>query len=151
MLKSLRYLATAILLLLASPAYGQVAVPDTSSQRISVSNSSGTVAAATATATLPATPGRYTYICGFSITSAGSTAAAVVSPTVTSVVGGTMTYTYTSVAGVTLANVPLIITFTPCLPAATANTTIPVSMPSLGSGNTNTTVTAWGFQWNISQ
>jgi hypothetical protein len=151
MLKSLRYFASAISLLLAFPACAQVAAPDTSSQRISVSNSSGTVAAATATATLPATPGRYTYICGFSITSSGSTAAAVVAATVTSVVGGTMTYTYTSVAGATLANTPLIVAFTPCLPATAANTTIPVSIPSLGSGNTNTTVTAWGFQWSISE
>jgi hypothetical protein len=151
MLKSLRYLASALLLLLASPAFSQSAAPDTSSQRISVSASSGTVAAATATATLPATPGRYTFICGFSITSAGSTGAAVVAPTVTSVVGGTMTYTYTTVAGATLANAPLVVSFTPCVPATAANTTIPVSVPSLGAGNTNTTVSAWGFQWSISQ
>jgi hypothetical protein len=111
-----------------------------------ITASSGNVAAATATATLPAAVGKVTYICGFSITSAGSTGAAVVSPTITNMITGTMTFTYASVAGVTLANPPLIVPFTPCLPAATPNTTIPVSMPSLGAGNTNATVSAWGYQ-----
>ena len=99
-----------------------------------------------ATATLAAAVGKVDYICGFSITSAGSTAAAVVSPTVTSVITSTMTFTYTTVAGATLANAPLVVPFNPCISAATPNTTIPVSVPSLGAGNTNTTVNAWGFQ-----
>jgi len=110
-----------------------------------INAASDNVAAGVATATLPAVAGKTTHICGFSITSAGSTAAAVVSPTVTNTISGTMTYTYASVAGVTLANAPLVVTFSPCLPASAANTTIPVSMPSLGAGNTNTTINAWGF------
>jgi hypothetical protein len=140
-----------ILSLLTTPALAQVAAPDVSASRISVSASSGNVAAATATATLPATQGRYTYLCGFSITSSGSTGALVVSPTATNLVGGTATFTYTSIAGVTLANAPLVVNFTPCVPANAVNTTIPVSLPSLGAGNTNATVNAWGYQWNLSQ
>lgn len=111
-----------------------------------VTANSGNVAAGVATATLPAAAGKTTYICGFTITSAGSTGAAVVSPTITNTITGTLTFTYTSVAGATLANAPLIVPFNPCVPANAANTTIPVSMPSLGAGNTNTTVNAWGFQ-----
>lgn len=111
-----------------------------------ITAASGNVAAATATATLAAAAGKTTYICGLSITSSGSTAAAVVSPTVTNTIVGTLTFTYTSVAGVTLANSPLTVPFFPCVPANAVNTTIPVSVPSLGAGNTNTTVNAWGFQ-----
>lgn len=111
-----------------------------------VTANSGNVAAATATATLPAVAGKTTYICGFTITSAGSTAAAVVNPTVTNTMTGTLTFTYASVAGGTVANQSLIVPFNPCIPANAVNTTIPVSLPSLGTGNTNTTVNAWGFQ-----
>jgi len=113
---------------------------------VQITASSGNVAAATATATLAAAVGKVTYICGFSITSAGSTGAAVVSPTVTNVITGTMTFTYASEVGATLGNPALIVPFTPCISANAPNTTIPVSVPSLGAGNTNTTVSAWGYQ-----
>ncbi len=113
---------------------------------VQITASSGNVAAATATATLAAAVGKVTYICGFSITSAGSTGAAVVSPTIANIITGTMTFTYPSVAGATLANPSLIVPFAACIPASAPNTTIPVSMPSLGAGNTNTTVNAWGYQ-----
>jgi hypothetical protein len=140
-----------VLSLLTTPALAQVAAPDVSASRISVSNSSGNVAAATATATLPASQGRYTYICGFSATGAGATAAVAVNITVTNVTGGTMTYTFSAAAGVAVTDTPVIVNFTPCLPSATVNSTVVVSMPSLGSGNTNAAVNAWGYQWNLSQ
>jgi hypothetical protein len=130
-------------LLFASPALAQSPPPGQGSQ---ITASSGNVAAATATATLAAAVGRVAYLCGFSITSSGSTSAAVVNPTIANVIGGTLTFVYVSVAGVTLANQPLVVPFSPCLPANAPNTTIPVSMPSLGAGNTNATVNAWGFQ-----
>jgi hypothetical protein len=130
-------------LLFALPAMAQ---SPPLNQGVQITASSGNVAAATATATLAAVVGKVTYICGFSITSAGSTGAAVVSPTVANVITGTMTFTYASVAGVTLGNPPLVVPFTNCLPANAPNTTIIVSMPTLGAGNTNTTVDAWGFQ-----
>jgi hypothetical protein len=111
-----------------------------------VTATSGNVAAATATATLPAAAGKTTYICGFSITSAGSTGAAVVSATLSNTVTGTLTFTYTTIAGATLANPSLIVPFNPCVPANAANTTIPLVLPSLGAGNTNAAVNAWGYQ-----
>lgn len=111
-----------------------------------ITAASGNVAAGSAVATLAAVAGKTTYITGFQITSAGSTAAAVVSATVAGVITGTMTYTYTSVAGATLANAPLTINFPAPVPASAANTAIVVTLPSLGAGNTNATVNAQGFQ-----
>jgi hypothetical protein len=111
-----------------------------------VANSSGNVAAATATATLPASATKFTYISGFQFTSAGATGAAVVNCTVTGMAGGTQTYTMTAVAGATLANQPLIVAFNPPMPSSAINTAIVASCPSLGAGNTNATMAAQGFQ-----
>lgn len=108
--------------------------------------SSGNVAAATASATIPAVAGKTTYISGFSITGAGATTGAVVNPTVTNLAGGTATFTYTAATGATVGNNPLIVDFDPDLPASAVNTAIVVSCPSLGAGNTNNTVSAWGYQ-----
>lgn len=109
-------------------------------------SASGNVAAASAAATLTSSATTTAYITGFEITSSGSTAAAVVSATVTGILGGTLTYTYTSVAGATLANQPLLVTFNPPLPASAVNTNIVVTLPSLGAGNTNAAVVAHGYR-----
>jgi hypothetical protein len=89
---------------------------------------------------------RFTYICGFAATAGGATAAAVVNLTITNLVTGTATYTYGAVAGAGVPSPSLVVPFSPCLPANAANTAIVVSMPSLGTGNTNATVSAWGYQ-----
>ena len=73
-------------------------------------------------------------------------AAAVVTLTVTNLAGGTMSFTYGANTGAGVPTAPLVVPFSPCLPANAVNTTIVVSMPSLGTGNTNATVSAWGFQ-----
>jgi hypothetical protein len=132
-------------LLLALPAPARAQSP-AQGQGSPITAASGNVAAGVATATLAAALGKVTYICGFSITSAGSTGAAVVSPTVTNVITGTMTFTYATVAGATLGNPPLIVPFNPCLPANAPNTAIPIALPSLGAGNLSASVNAWGFQ-----
>jgi len=142
----MKLLLLLLLLLTGTPALAQAPFIIPGVPVVGVTASSGTVAAGTATATLPAFVGRNTYICGFAITSAGSTAAAVVAPTVTGIVGGTMTFAYASVAGVTLSNAPLVVLFTPCMPSANVQQAIVVSLPSLGAGNTAATVNAWGFQ-----
>src|SRR6185437_10148996 len=89
--------------------------------------SSGDVAAATASASLPATPGVTNYIGGFSVHGSGATAAAVVQVTVSGIVGGTHTYSYAAVAGAALINQPLDIIFEPPIPATGQNTAITVS------------------------
>jgi len=114
---------------------------------IPISASSGNVVAATATATFAAgRANRFTYICGFAATAGGATAAATVNLTVTNFVTGTMTYNYGAQTGAGVPTAPLVVNFTPCLPANAVNTTIVVSMPSLGTGNTNAAVNAWGYQ-----
>lgn len=112
---------------------------------VPVTASSGNVAAASAVATIPAVANKTAYLTGFMITSAGSTGAAVVSPTITGLIGGTMTLTYTSVAGVTLGNQPLIASLPTPVPASAANIAIVLTVPSLGAGNTNAAVSAFGY------
>jgi hypothetical protein len=107
---------------------------------------SGNVANASAAATLAGAAAKTTYICGFVITSAGSTAAAVVSPTITGTISGTLTFSYATVAGATLQNATLSIAFPRCIPASATNTAVVVTLPALGAGNTNATVIAWGYR-----
>lgn len=112
-----------------------------------ISASSGNVANAAAVATLAAVAGKTTHICGFALTATGATLGLPVSPTVAGVITGTQTYTYAAVAGVLVVSTPLVMTFTPCIAASATGTTIVVTLPALGAGNTNATATAWGFQY----
>ena len=109
-------------------------------------NSSGAIGAGTAAATLTPDADKLCYLAGFQVTGAGATTALPVSVTVTGIAGGTLTYSYTAIAGVLLANTPLIVTFTPPIPASAINTAIVVSCPTLGAGNTKNTTNAHGYQ-----
>lgn len=111
-----------------------------------ITSSSGNVAAATATATLAAAAGKTTYITGFEVTGAGATSAAVVTVTVTGTISGTLSYTYVAAGSATTANQPLIVEFPNAIPGSAVNTAIVVSCPTLGTGNTNNTVVAHGYQ-----
>ena len=111
----------------------------------SISNSSGNVADAAATATLTALPGTVAYISGFVLTGAGATAASVIAVTVTGVIGGTMTYIVTVPAGATLQTPTLAVNFTTPVSASGYGTNIVVSSPSFGAGNTNAAVVAFGY------
>lgn len=106
---------------------------------------SGNIANNTATATLTGISTTTVYISGFEITGSGATGALVVNPTVTGVLGGTLTYTFTFPAGATVACQPLIVTFDPPLPASAVNQAIAVVCPASGTGGTNCTVVAHGF------
>lgn len=117
-----------------------------SSDATPVIASSGNVAAAVATATLTSAAGKTAYITGFSVTGSGATAGLPVSVTVTGILGGTLTFTYVAATGALLANEPLLIAFPAPLPASAVNTNIVVSCPSLGAGNTNNTVVAYGYR-----
>lgn len=117
-----------------------------SSDATPVIASSGNVAAAVATATLTSAAGKTAYITGFSVTGSGATAGLPVSVTVTGILGGTLTFTYVAATGALLPNEPLVITFPSPLPASAVNTNIVVSCPSLGAGNTNNTVVAYGYR-----
>lgn len=141
------FLALLYVLAATAWAYAQTLAPlQPTTQVTIIGAASGNVANATATATIAATVDKKNYLCGFSITSTGSTAAAVVSPTVTGLSGGTLTLSYATVAGATLSNQPLIVNFSLCIPASATNTAIAVALPALGAGNTNATVNAWGYR-----
>src|SRR5262245_46332000 len=143
------FLSLAWFLALDGYAFAQVpSVVGSTVQGIPISASSGNVAAATATATLAANSDarKITYICGFAATAGGATAASTVNLTVMNIVTGTMTYNYGANTGAGVPTAPLVVQFNPCLPATGPSTTIVVSMPSLGTGNTNASVNAWGLQ-----
>lgn len=111
-----------------------------------LTNATATGANATLTPTLAAVAAKTTYISGFDITSTGSTLATVVQVSVTNTIGSSLVYTYVSVAGATALNAPLSIRFPAPIPATAANTPITVTLPALGAGNTNATVSVYGFQ-----
>ena len=121
----------------SSSGYPDGAVP--------VSASSGNVAAAVAAATLTPPAGKTMYLLGVKFSSTGSTAAAVVNATITGVVGGTITLPRATVAGATLQNADFDADFQPGLPASAPGTAIVVTLPSLGAGNTNAGVFAYGY------
>lgn len=107
--------------------------------------SSGNVANASAAATITSGANNYAFISGFEATYGGATAAACVNLTVTGVLGGTMTYPVCAPAGVAVYGTPLTIMFDPPLRASAVNTTIVVTLPALGAGNTNAAVVAHGY------
>jgi hypothetical protein len=144
MSKARTFLLATAALLASGPAFAQV--PPPLGNFVEVNNSSGNVAAGTATATLPAALGKITYLTGFNFTSSGATGASVVTCTITGLVGGTRSYTLAVVAGATLGNQPLGEKFVPPLSASAPNTAIAASCPSLGAGSTNAAVNAEGLQ-----
>lgn len=103
-------------------------------------SATGTTAAVTAT--LPANANQTTYICGFVITSGGTTAALVGNATVTGTIGGTLNFSYVDVSsGQGVLGIP----FPQCIPASANGQTIAVTAPAGGAG-TVAAVTAWGYQ-----
>lgn len=123
---------------------------------VPVAKSSGVVGSAgAASAVLPGAAGLTTYISGFDITGLGATSVGNVTVTVTGLQTqtGTLSFSINVPAG---ATVPLNATtpnggyafrFPEPLPASAQNSAITVSVPSLGSGNTVSCVTAYGYQF----
>src|SRR5205085_5300644 len=111
-----------------------------------LANSSGNVANASAVATLAGAAGKTTYIACMNISASGATSASVVTATLAGLLGGTASFTVSVVAGATLGVPTLNVSFNPPLPASAVNTAIVLTLPALGTGNTNATVSAWGFQ-----
>jgi hypothetical protein len=85
------------------------------------------------------------FVCGVEFMSSGSTVGLVVNPTISGLLGGTATYTYAAPAGVLAMGTPLVLQFTPCLAASATNTAITATLPALGTGNTNATVSIHGL------
>lgn len=109
-------------------------------------SSSGNVAAATASATLAGAASKTTYLAGWSFSAGGATVGSIVNGTITGLLGGTQTFTVAVPTGATIGCGSLDQNYNPALPASAVNTPIVVSIPSLGAGNTNSTMSAWGYQ-----
>ncbi len=124
---------------------GNAGSPLVPSGAVNVGASSGNVANAAATATMPAVVGKTNYVTGFSITAGGATAAALVNATLTGVVGGPFNYTFGTPLGATGAALPLVVELETPLPASAANTAVSISLPALGAGNTNAAVNIHGY------
>lgn len=110
-----------------------------------LTGASGNVANGSAAATLTSTASRTAYITGFQCTASGATTALPVNVTVTGLITGTATYTFTFPAGVLVGATPLVVTFPTPVPASAVNTNIVVTLPASGSGGTNAAVCAQGF------
>lgn len=108
--------------------------------------SSGNVANANAVATLPGVASKTTYLSSFLVTSGGATVGLIVNGTITGLLGGTMTFNYAAVAGVLLGGQALPVAFPIAIPASAPNTSIVLTLPALGLGNTNAAVFAVGYQ-----
>lgn len=105
---------------------------------------SGNVANATAACTLAASSGKTTYITGLHMQASGSTAALSVDCTITGLITGTQTFTF-SFSTLNVLTARDILFITP-MPANAANTTIVGSCPAGGSGNAHATMNMEGFQ-----
>lgn len=108
--------------------------------------SSGNVANASAVATLAGAASKTTYVTGFQITAGGATAGACVSATLTGLISGTATYTFCTPTGATLGAAPLVVKLDPPVPASATNTSIVLTLPALGAGNTNAAVSLQGYR-----
>ena len=131
-----RLFIAAILVLAALPA---LAADTTTPANITAS---ATATTGSFSASLPAVAGRTNYLCGFVITSGGTTAAAIVNATATGTVSGTMNFAYvfpSSGQGV------LGVAFPQCIVASGANTAITVNVPAGGTGTT-AALSVWGYQ-----
>ena len=131
--------------LLATPVYAAASASLLPVGATSVIVSSGNVANASAVATIPAVAGRLNYLLGFTVSGSGATVGLPVTVTITGLLGGTQSYTYTAATGATVGNAQLQSNYAIALPASAINTAIVITVPALGAGNTNSTVTAHGF------
>ncbi len=103
---------------------------------------SATFTTGASSATLTGASNKWTYICGFVVTSAGTTTAATGTITVTGTISGTMNFQYVFVSS---GQGVLGIAFGPgCIQSANQNSNIVVNTPAGGAGTAGA-VTAWGY------
>lgn len=129
------------------PAIAQVGNSNYPAGAIALTSSAtGTTGAVVAT--LAASPGRLTYICGFLFTGTNATAAnAATTVVVSGTLGGSLNYGFATLAAAATVpdRPPLIRDYNPCVPASGVNTAIVVTGPALGAGATLVTVEAQGY------
>jgi len=104
------------------------------------------VANTAASASIPGTAGKTSYLTNALITAAGSTAGAAVQGSITGINPTPIAFVFVFPTGVLVGAQPLELTFDPPLQATGLNTAIVVSLPAGGSGNTAACVSVTGFQ-----
>lgn len=119
-----------------------LSAPLASSQLVDAS--SGVVANAAATATMPAVAGKTNVLSSVEVTGLGATAGTTVTGTITGVQGGTQEFFVTVPAGAATPITPVNLTFPNGLVATGPNVPIVVSVPAFGAGNTNAEVNIQG-------
>lgn len=108
---------------------------------------SGNVANSTATATIVSSGAIVVWLTGFDVYSTGATGASVVLVTVSGLrASATLTFPLAVNAGAGVQNAPLSLRFNPPLKANAAGTSIVVSVPALGAGNTSCAANAYGYR-----
>jgi hypothetical protein len=132
------WFSLAFLTALAGAAFAQVPATGTVPGVPITGNATGTTGAVTGT--LAAAAGKLTFVCGFSVSAIGGTAA--VGPiTIANLVGSSMVFQLTSSASGSV----LTQGFSPCIPAIGANTAITITTTPDGTA-TAVNVNSWGFQ-----
>lgn len=125
-------------LLASTPAFAQTPAPVSSqAQRAPTqqwaTSSSSITSNGTAVATLSAPPGKFVYVTGFEVTASGTAGGNTITPTVTGVAGGTLSYIYIMPAGGGVT-IPLVVEFNP--PLRSAGRAVSISFPANGAGGT---------------
>jgi hypothetical protein len=145
-----RILLAAAFVLAALPAWAQSSSqfnPSYPPRATAVAGVSSGADTTTATATIPASPGQTSYVCGFTVSGLGATGTANVTVTVgpLATAGSNFSYPYVFAAGATVLNTMLAISYWPCIPANAQNTAITVTVPG-SAGNTSTNINVSGYQ-----
>ena len=124
-------------------AYGQAASPVINVSVYPASavpiTGNGTGSTGAVVGTLTAVSSKTTYICGFSVSAIGGTAA--VGPIT---IAGTITASLVYELASTATGISLTQTFSPCIPASAANTNITVTTTADGSASA-VAVNSWGY------
>src|SRR6266705_3623475 len=138
-----RIIAVLLLYLgLASAALAQIVITTPLQGSVaSILTPSATFTTSTSSVTLTGAANRWTYICGFIVTSAATATPVAVTVTVAGV-PTTMNFTYTFVS---TGQGILGIAFPGCITSSAPNTNIVVSVPGSGGTGTVGSVTAWEF------
>lgn len=103
----------------------------------------GTGTTGAVTASITNAVGKFSYICGFSISTLEGVTAANTAPTVTGLVFGA-TFTYQIANAASTANT-FSQSFAPCIPAASTGSAITVTSPA-NANATAVDVNVWGYQ-----
>jgi hypothetical protein len=121
-------------------AQAQQCITTTGTSQILPLQVSGTGTTGAVSATLTGAAGKFTYLCGFMITSAGATTGTVRAATVTGT-GSTLTFEYLDPSsGQGFLGVALPV----CYASNAQNTNIVVTVPGTGTGTVGMAVTVWG-------